>query len=321
MHADTQPVGLDNGNAFTKLVAGHRDEFMFPSAVAPFKPAPKAGTLGLKANYRDDSGEYLVGQAAIDHGAPTYPALDSRRYSSPEYRVTGMHALMRAGVRNADIVCGLPVGHYSEFREPLVRTVMGWAKHDSDIQIRRVQVLIEPHGAYFDKMLDLNGQVVNHLGQVDVGIVDIGGHTLDISEVKKGKAVIDRHVCLPTGAIHAYQTMLHQLQHRYPKNSFSIHEIPAIMRSQKVSVFGKEASVADLVKQAQKSIVGSVLSGIKEMWGEKTGHLQFIILTGGPAPLIQEEMLKSYPHIEVPENPLMANARGFYKFAVFSRRA
>jgi hypothetical protein len=316
MTNEYQPVGLDNGNALTKLVAGLNQELVYPSAVAHMKKAVKVGTHTLKPSYKDDTGEYLVGQDAIDHGETIFPALDSMRYLSDEYRVTGMHALYKAGISKAYVVCGLPVGHFVKFREQVQRTVMGWAAHDDRIKIPRVEVLHEPAGTYFDKILGWNGQVMNDFSDEDIGIVDFGGHTLDISVVRKGKAVLSDHVCRGTGAIHAYQPLLHELTDAYKGAPFTLYDMPKVVETGQIVLDGKVVSVAKLAQQARQSMVKSVKQGIHEMWPKGTRLLRCILLTGGPANLLLADLKKEFANIEVPQNPHMANARGFFKFAM-----
>lgn len=50
-----------------------------------------------------------------------------------------------------------------------------------------------------------------------------------------------------------------------------------------------------------------------------TELLRVIILTGGPADLIADELQKQMETpVEVPQEPALANARGFYKFAMMT---
>lgn len=320
MNENAQPVGLDNGNDSTKAFAGENASIAFPSAVASAGSITAGASVRIKPSYKDSDGEYLVGEDAIRYGKPTHPALDSSRYHGREYRVTGMYALQKLGVRSADVVCGLPIGHLHtpNMRENVVRTMMAWSAANPDIRIHRVRILPEPSGAYFDKALDWNGRIVNNLNEVDVGIVDVGGHTIDIAEIRRG-AASTHHVCRSEGMIHACTPMLNQLKERYPDTPFKIQQMPEVMRTMTVKAFGKSHNVEPLVRQAKKMVIESVKAGIKTMWPEGTGHLHCILLTGGPAPLLIDDLIKAYPHMEVTKDPQFANARGFYKFAVAKR--
>lgn len=316
-----QAVGLDNGNAFTKVVTGLKSSLVFPSVVAPLGNVVKVGGYKFEPSYGDDTGHYMVGDQAVRYSNNlSQPALDSMRYESTEYRVTGMHALKKAGVLRASIVCGLPIGHVKTHREALVHTIKTeWPKHDPSIQIERVQVLHEPAGAYFDKVLDWNGVVVNHLQEAVVGIIDVGGHTIDIAEVRYGKPVIQQHVCVSEGIIHAYRPILNELLQRFKDAPFTVHDMPRIMRDGTVEVHGKTHSVKEHTRKVVRGLTNSVARGIRTMWPGGTGLLRTIILTGGPADLIAEELRKrTATPIEVPDEPALANARGFYKFALMS---
>ena len=58
------------------------------------------------------------------------------------------------------------------------------------------------------------------------------------------------------------------------------------------------------------------------MWPGGTGLLRVIILTGGPANLIADDLQKTMEtSVEVPQDPAMANARGFYKFALMTSQS
>lgn len=320
MNENAQPVGLDNGNDSTKAFAGEDLCISFPSAVAPASSVTGGASVRIKPSYKDTEGEYLVGEDAIRYGKPAHPALDSSRYHGREYRVTGMYALQKLGVRSAFIVCGLPIGHLHTpgMRERVERTVLDWSKSNQNIRIRNVRILPEPSGAYFDKALDWNGRIVNNLNEVDVGIVDVGGHTIDIAEIRRGAASA-HHVCRSEGMIHACTPMLNQLKERYPDTPFKIQQMPEVMRTMAVKAFGKTHNVETLVRQAKKVVIESVKAGIKTMWPDGTGHLHCILLTGGPAPLLIEDLAKVFPHMEAAADPQLANARGFYKFAVAKR--
>jgi hypothetical protein len=54
------------------------------------------------------------------------------------------------------------------------------------------------------------------------------------------------------------------------------------------------------------------------MWGT-TAQLEYLFLSGGGAPLLYEDLKANYRHLTMPENPVMANARGFYKYNLANR--
>lgn len=314
---EAKAIGLDNGYYNVKACTGPEEQVVFPSVVSAIAVQDLVDRKSFKPNYRDSSGEYLVGQEAVVFGAKGRPDLDSTKYKSNEYRVQALYALKQLGVTDAHIVCGAPVQFYSKNREDIVRTMMAWGGKDTGLHIHGVRVLPEPMGTYLDMMLNWDGSYKNALDQGVVGIVDIGGNTVDLVEINRGRPSQKYHG-LNEGIYRAYTLLYNELVAKFPDVQFNLYDMDRVMKSGSVKIFGRETDVGSIVRQVKKAFLKGIIAAVKELW-KTTGHLESLIFTGGAAQVLEEDLRSSYPHTSLPDDPVFANARGFCKSALLQK--
>jgi hypothetical protein len=313
----TSIIGHDNGYHSVKLCLGMNREFIIPSVVVPIDKSAKEAQP--KANYEDETGAYLVGDDAINFGVKTPPNLDSTKYQTDAYRVQALYAFEKAKLTDVDVVTGVSMAYYKQNREGISNTMSSWAGKRRNLHVRRVRVLPEPMGTYMDQYLDWNGTVRNGLDKALGGIIDVGGNTVDLIEMSNG-VYTQKKRGMNKGMFWTYEDLYDTLRNnqKYSDAVPSIYRMQELFEKKTLTLYGEKVNIEQIVKQAKSRLLAKINSAIKDMWGT-TAQLEYLFLSGGGAPLLYEDLKANYRHLTMPENPVMANARGFYKYNLANR--
>lgn len=315
-------VGLDNGYANVKVCANAgKKEFTIPSVA--IKVDDLTGPKGsMPEVFKDSSGDWLVGDGALRMADGIRPNVDSTKYQSDQYRVHALYALSKLGYGDITIATGVSVQFYRKNREEIVRTMMGWSGKVNGMKIRRVIVLPEPLGTYMDEMLDFNGVNRNAIDQAHCGIIDVGGNTVDLLEVIQGE-ISPQRKGLSEGMFRAYHDLYTALMSnkKIEPALSSMYDMRKVFETGHILVNGEKIDLTKQVKEARSKFARSIIAIIKERsTGWRTAKMERIYLTGGAAPFVYEELKEEIPHLKMSDNPVMANARGFYKLLVQESR-
>jgi plasmid segregation protein ParM len=236
-------------------------------------------------------------------------------------------ALARMGITQADIVLGLPVSSaaskkkvekakeaYSGVKEAVVNG------RSLTFNIR-VNVMAEPLGTYLSLVLDENFRYVKTSPYFhdQLAIVDIGYRTVDIVILERGKLAATRNSTM-SGMIRLFDKIKADLEAEHGKmrpneevrihNSIVNHFGTGTLKINGEFVkpdFWKRA--AGYKVQLAKDISDEIKVVLSEIRPDK------IMLTGGGALLLQNELLSGNRHFVMHNNPRFANVIGFYRAA------
>ena len=316
VNENTVAVGLDNGFSNTKVCVnfGLNDvkEVNVPSVAIKIERGD-ALTRNIIPMYVDDSGEWLVGNGAIRISSNIRPITKSTKYESDEYRVHALYALAKTGVTDVQICAGSSLQHFAANRDEIQRRIMSWSGKYKNIKIRRAVVIPEPYGTYYDMAIDFNGTVVNGLDQAHIGIIDVGGNTVDLLELDNGR-MTPKIVGLEEGIFRAYNDLYAKLceNKKYEDAITNVYNMKRVFDKGTLLVNGEEVDASKQIKESKKHFLTNLRRIIKDTW--KTSGIEHVILTGGAAAYIADDLREGIPHISMPQDPVMANARGFCKY-------
>lgn len=236
-------------------------------------------------------------------------------------------ALARMGISEADIVLGLPVSTASSRKkvEAVKETYSGVKEaviNGKDVKFKiRVNVMAEPLGTYLSLVLDENSRPVRTSPYFhdQVAIVDIGYGTVNIVILERGKLAATRSSTL-SGMVRFFGKIKGDLEAEYGK--MRPNEEVRIHRSV-INHFGTGAlkingefvqpdfwkRAAQYKSQIAKDITDEIKLVLSEIRPDR------ILLTGGGALLLRNELLSCNRHFIIHENPRFANVIGFYRAA------
>lgn len=172
------------------------------------------------------------------------------------------------------------------------------------LNVKEVHVATQPMGAYFDYILTDDGrphpQHAAHLGK-EVGVVSVGFNTVERQVFQSG-AFIPKYTA---GSQDGVRRLLERVNGRYG-GLYSLGELDTALRLNNLDI---HQDVEDWARQ--------VLGKVEQSWGRDWQRFAHIILVGGGAVLLNGRLsAKFVGKSAVPDDPVIAIARGLYKLAV-----
>lgn len=230
-------------------------------------------------------------------------------------------AMVELGAQGRVKLCtGLPVDWYGD-KETLEQALIGAYDLEVDgapwpLHVCQIAIVPQPFGSFFDLILDKDGQPIN-AGWVHskVGILDVGTYTTDYA-LSDGLEYIGKGSGSHTAAM---LTVWEYVKERIAREwgiDYPRHKIDDFMRDgYAVMVEGHTRSILPMVEPALDALAQQVIAGARERWG-KARDFARIIVTGGGAEYIGDQVQAVYPHSQVLSAPNTGNVRGFYKYAI-----
>ncbi len=304
-----KPVGLDIGTNYTKTTADGKEVLLFPSVVV----FGEEKDWSLKKSHKD----VYIGQEALDivqniENVEVLRPLHEGRLMHKSYLELAKYALSSLGVNEPVIGTGLPVKSSRQEREELTKSL------ETELNAK-VVLFPEPVGT------------LAHMG-VETGVcIDIGFGTTDLvvishMEYLKGDTML-------MGVDRLYENFEVTIRNKAgisltPEEMTNLltkegYEIGRIRGGRRISV--KHETIIDDYNSLMVSWVERISNRAKMlMEGLSTSIVDKIVLTGGGAalPNVYEEFQKRFEDVGkiiMPEDPIKANARGYYILAkIFS---
>lgn len=172
------------------------------------------------------------------------------------------------------------------------------------VMIESIRVMAQPAGAYFDFKFPV-GEEPRYTKDMLIAVADIGRNTFDLFTGLNGKIVTACVGGAPLGSRYVLDRMMSQR----PRGIKSIQQLDAMVRDGKA---GKLLTRALLDEWA-----GAVFSFMLDTLGDLGDYPQ-IVMTGGGVHMLHDALkplLKSAGAlVHVPDNPVIANARGLYSY-------
>lgn len=310
-------LAFDPGFGNTKLY-GQNGQLVMQSAVSSAGSSHTYRVEGLRATrsplrIETAAGPFYVGERAHDWGRPVENLDLERLTGSPEMLALLYAALTKYGVPSEQIslVVGLPIGALSSGDAPdtkrAVRTnLSGEHRWSADGVERRafvdqVRIASQPVGAMFDYLLDDEGHLLA-AHQValtaELGVLGIGMNTVDLLVVREGAAV-SRYTVGDTLGVR-------RLLQLCGGSTYSLAELDLQLRAGVLNVEGA-------VKVWESEVVGFV----EKSWGSNCSRFETIVGVGGGIALLKQALLRRFrDRLFIPDDPIIATARGLYKYSL-----
>lgn len=331
----TTVVGLDAGNSEATLtIAPGRagSALTIPSYVGSGQLAELLRIRGGAGESALESGEYalelgeratFVGQLALDQSRDATAARgDVARYWNGHTlrllcTLVGA-ALPKTNANTVRVVTGLPVSVWSKDAARRVQqaligthryTLNGRAR---ELTVEGVMVVMEGAGA-----LAAHGTGES----VPQAVIDVGGRTTDLFWAEGMKPSLPRCTGAAIGIEKAGDRLCADFQRQYGRE-LRRSELRAIFHTYTAGspppplfVDGKRVDLAPQVAPAVRAVGDEIASFVGQAWGEESGKVASeaarVLLIGGGAHYLAQQLRKLIPHLEVPKHPELANAQGY----------
>jgi hypothetical protein len=321
----THKVGLDIGNSSIKywsdFGSGEIPTWRSRGRITRLIPDLHAALSEIRVNGED----LILGEDAV-LGKGFIWKTDEEKNDEQFYAPFIQLALARMGITDADIVLGLPVSTaasekkvqrvketYSGTREAVIggRTITFTT---------RATVMAEPLGTYLSLILDESSRYVKNSPFLNgqLAIVDIGYRTLDFVVLDRGKPTAT-HTSM-TAMIRFFDEIRSYLESEYglmrPNEKVTIYDkiinqfgVASLKLANEFvrPDFWKRAT--ELKAQLARDINDEVRGFLSEYRPDK------VMLTGGGALFLKDELMNVNRHFLIHNNPRFANVIGFYRAA------
>lgn len=335
----THTIGLDLGYRATKGVSDN-GSITFPS-VAGHSHEIKFKATEISAKYpgdqiTDDQGEWFIGDLALKQVPQNeLLMLQGRTANGDEFGMQFRRRMMFAALAKLfpyahrdesaveiAIATGLPVDHMQDagvLKAALMGTYRIKANNaDYVVHIGKVAVMPQPYGTIYGQMLMPDGTMNPHHTANRVGVLDIGGYTIDAALDDNGEYIDSESGSSESGVYTAQQRIAAVLEADFREKP-SHEMIEKVLRTGKIKAFGEWHLYHEEVEDALKPLRDAAMSLISRLW--KTGMgLDVIYVAGGGAELVYPLVKKAYRQAVLVENSQLSNARGYLSYARFQAR-
>ena len=273
----------------------------------------------------------LGGNDLIDTRSINYPV-------SSVNRVLVHDALLRAklGGKDVHLVTGLPVSDYYNGTgtntalieqkranlmtgpvSPLIKTV-------KTAVIVEHLIACEGISAVYDLAIRDDGtddpDFFKLLEQAPVGVIDIGGKTIDLAVVylDRGHHQVDRSrtKSIDFGMLRLMNSIRSEIATNHGVTDISPRAMFKVLTDRKLMLSGEYVDVSNDVQTALAKALPDLFERIRSVWG-KAEDLAKVIVVGGGAYLLADEIKKGlYRHAESRKDPEYANSRGMLKMSM-----
>jgi len=319
-------TAIDVGYSHTKAATDGR-RAMFPSVLGEVQQAHLDSALAERNGYIEvstDDGQWFVGDAAIEQSGLRTRRQDRDWIRTPEYRALLFSAITElTGAKGVtvELVTGLPVSYFAD-RGVLKETLLGvhTIKRAGRDYVQRVEigdVVILPQGLAAVLAEALNEKGVIRPGPVSegmVGLVDIGGHTVNVATFKELREIARQTLSIDAGMWGSLTEIGKRINAAYPGLELQGHEIADAVIGGTIHYKGDEHDITGIARAVLDGFARQILGAASQVWGN-AARLDVLLVAGGGAEIVGPALLTYHPKTRVVENPQWANCRGFLRFA------
>lgn len=346
--ASDQPVllGVDLGYGQIKVLSFDIDDdrkFRFLSAVG--QPVSDFGRVAAITSINElmDSltityhgKKYYVGHNAIVNSRNGRLTLRQNKASSEENVVkfiTSLALFTNEDQETAtfDIITGLPVLEYKNQKDDLFNMMYnggepftfimhyGYKQVKKEIKIRNIKILSQGEAAFYDYVLDNEGNIDNEKAAKVNGqlmVVDPGYRTTDIVTMENGRYIEPLSSQLNKGVNQCHQEILRLIMEKLNIKK-ELQDLDEIVRTGKLFYNMKEYDISSIIEEAAMPFAEDIIENLHVISNDQLGAMSRIIFCGGGSEIIYpyvSKLLEGKVQTSLMKNSEFCNASGYYKY-------
>jgi len=318
-------TAVDEGYSHVKGATDGR-RTIFPSVLGEVQQAHLDLDLARRNGYiqiETDAGAWLVGQGAIEQSGLVTRRQDRGWIETPEYLALLLAAITELSTATGitvELVTGLPVGYFAD-RGKLAERLKGvhnvkraGRPRGQRIEISEVVILPQGLAAVLSEALDARGKVrPGPVSEGMVGLLDIGGHTVNVATFKELKEIARQTASVDAGMWGPLTEIGKRINAAYPGLELRGHDVVEAVKSGAVRYYGQTVDVSEIAQEVLTPFARQILGEASAVWGS-AARLDAILIAGGGAEVIGPALVAEYPHARIVDNPQWANVEGYLKF-------
>lgn len=326
-------VAIDIGFGYTKATDGKK-EIIFKSILGEATeiqfqeelfPRKKQELLSINVNGKN----YFVGDLAERQSNVRLFTLDQSQFIAHFAKVLALVSLgnLLENFENVNIVTGLPVGYYKQFRDALASNLLGEHKFtlmkstgeeiEKNITVSKVRIIPQPYGSLLNVFLDDDGRVKNpDFFKQKIGVIDIGFRTTDyiisdkLQYSERGSKTTDN------GIAKAFSVIANKLREKSGVN-IEIFRLYEYLSRGTVRIKGKEYDLTGVKEQFLQQLAAQIASDAERFWVDDW-DMDGILISGGGGALLEKYLAPLLPSASLVFNPhedgRFFNVKGYLKY-------
>ncbi|MDA8415059.1 MAG: ParM/StbA family protein [Desulfobacteraceae bacterium] len=334
-------LAIDIGFGFTKASNGSRS-LVFKSILGEAKEIQfKGGMLGENTPGENiqielDGTSYFVGEMAERQSNVRSFTLDQAQFfgSFAKQLALAAAAQMVNSYTPVSLVTGLPIGYYREYKDGLVKLLLGDHKvvlinangqpEEKVIKISNVRVIPQPFGSLFNLMLNEVGELGNkRYVREKTGVIDIGFKTSDFTVADRMRYSERGSRTTDSGISKAFSIIADKLREKSNVN-IELFRLYEAVDQGVIKIRGKEFDLKGITDQVFGQLAKAIASEVDRLWTDDW-DIDTIVLTGGGGAVLAKYLQPLISGKVVAVDPAtdarLCNVQGYWKFGkhVWSR--
>lgn len=330
-----ETLGIDIGFGFTKATDGKRD-LVFKSVLGEstdiqFRDemiaAPGEDEKHLQIEV--DGKSYFVGELAERQSNVRFFTLDQAQFIGKFAKVFALAATaqMVKGFVPVNLVTGLPIGYYRQYKDELAKLLVGEHKvtvidadgkqEEKSLSINKVRVVPQPFGSLFNMMLnDLGEMGDKRLIKDKIGIIDVGFRTSDYTISDKMRYSERGSRTTDSGIARAFNVIATKLRENSGIN-VELYRLYEAIDEGSIKIRGKVYDLKSLTDQVFSQLATSIANEVDRLWVDDWDIDAMVVTGGGGAvlakylkPLLNGEIMETDPDLDM----RLYNVHGYRKF-------
>jgi plasmid segregation protein ParM len=145
-------------------------------------------------------------------------------------------------------------------------------------------------------------------------VIDVGGKTTNLLSVNRLSEIGRETASVSVGAWDVARAMRVYLDDHCPDLELRDHQVMEAIIAKRVKYFGEPVDLGPMVDAALAPMAEQVIAQATQLWNG-AATLDAILVTGGGALLLGPALKAHFRHARVVNDPVFANARGFWRLA------
>lgn len=327
-------LGIDIGFGFTKASNG-KEEIMLKSIFGDavdiqFHSNFSNNSHINKLHVTIDDNSYFVGDYAEQQSNVRQFTLDQDKLISDFIKILTLSAAGKfsEAEKPLGIVSGLPAGFFKENNKQVAELLTGQHRitfHNPDrtesvknIYIKKIRLMPQPLGSFFNLLMDDNGKVVNKdLAKQKVGIIDIGFRTTDVSIFDRLQYIDRGSATMDTGIAKSFNIIAGRLQEKSGIR-IELYRLYNAVETGVIKMRGQEYNISKIKDQVFSQSAETIANDIERLWSNDW-DIDTIILTGGGGMALSKHLESLITGNIIPIEPdtdtRLNNVKGYMKYA------
>lgn len=237
-----------------------------------------------------------------------------------------------------DIVTGLPVLEFKNQKNSLHDMMFnngrifffemhyGPKKVTKTFKINNVQVISQGEGAFYDFILNENGEIIPDRAEIVAGsvmVVDVGYRTTDIVTMDNGRYVEPLSDQFNKGVNSIHQEILRLIMEKHGIKK-ELRDLDQIARDGFFYHNTKQYNIENIIEQAAKPFAEDIVESLHTTSNDQLGGVNHIIFTGGGSEIIYTyiiDLLNGIVNTSIMDDSEFCNATGYYKYGLLLQQA